>query len=159
MRVDHTFLTPEECLRTTPWGEDIPPGRPEPGTFTDEGFLCHGNEHIAPYGRADDENPKRIKGGIAPGDSGGPLLAPILGGWGQIGIHSGLGGTDLPARATRTSFFQVFPATDTSDFAGSVRCVAGGEGRFTAVALEMASGTRIFTTLPVVPVPESTVRE
>ena len=46
---------------------------------------------------------------------------------------------------------QAFPATDTSDFVGSVRCDAVGEGRFSAVALEMDPGTRVFTTLPVVP--------
>ncbi len=45
-----------------------------------------------------------------------------------------------------------FPATDTSDFGGSVRCTAPGNGRFTAVALEMDAANRIFTTLPVVPV-------
>ena len=48
---------------------------------------------------------------------------------------------------------QAFPATDTSDFTGSVRCNAVGQGLFSAVALEMDSGTRIFATLPVVPVP------
>ena len=47
---------------------------------------------------------------------------------------------------------QAFSAADTSDFAGSVRCDAVGEGLFTAVALEMDPGNRIFTTLPVVPV-------
>ena len=46
---------------------------------------------------------------------------------------------------------QAFPAADTSDFAGSVRCDAVGEGRFTAVALEMDPGTRTFITLPVFP--------
>ena len=54
---------------------------------------------------------------------------------------------------------EVFTRTDTSDFAGSVRCDAVGEGRFSAVALEMDPGTRIFTTLPVVPVPETPDRE
>ena len=54
---------------------------------------------------------------------------------------------------------QEFPAADTSDFAGSVRCDAVGEGRFSAVALEMDPGNRIFTTLPVVPVPEMPDRE
>ena len=49
---------------------------------------------------------------------------------------------------------QAFPAADTSDFAGSVRCDAVGEGLFSAVALEMDPGNRIFATLPVVPVPE-----
>ena len=49
---------------------------------------------------------------------------------------------------------QAFPAADTSHFAGSVRCDAVGEGLFSAVALEMDPGNRIFTTLPVVPVPE-----
>ena len=47
---------------------------------------------------------------------------------------------------------QTFPGTDTSDFSGSVRCAAPGEGLFTAVALELDAGNRIFTTLPVVPV-------
>ena len=46
-----------------------------------------------------------------------------------------------------------FPSADTSDFAGSVRCDAVGEGLFSAVALEMDPGSRIFATLPVVPVP------
>ena len=49
---------------------------------------------------------------------------------------------------------QAFPAADTSDFAGSVRCDAVGEGLFSAVALEMDPATRTFTTLPVFPVPE-----
>ena len=52
-----------------------------------------------------------------------------------------------------------FPGADTSDFVGSVRCGAVGEGLFTAVALEMDHGTRIFTTLPVVPVPQMPDRE
>ena len=47
---------------------------------------------------------------------------------------------------------QTFPGTDTSGFVGSVRCAAPGEGLFTAVALELDVGNRIFTTLPVVPV-------
>ena len=47
---------------------------------------------------------------------------------------------------------QAFPAADTSDFAGSVQCDAGGEGRFSALALEMDPGTRVFLTLPLFPV-------
>ncbi len=54
---------------------------------------------------------------------------------------------------------QEFPAADTSDFAGSVRCDAVGEGLFSAVILEMDPGTRIFATLPVVPIPEMPDRE
>ena len=54
---------------------------------------------------------------------------------------------------------QAFPAADMSDFTGSVRCDAVGQGLFSAVALEMDSGNRIFTTLPVVPVPETPSRE
>ena len=46
----------------------------------------------------------------------------------------------------------------TSDFAGSVRCEAVGEGLFTAVALEMDTISRIFTTLPVVPLRKLGVR-
>ena len=48
---------------------------------------------------------------------------------------------------------QVFPVTDTSDFAGSVRCAAPEPGRFSAVAFELDEVHRIFTTLPVVSVP------
>ena len=47
---------------------------------------------------------------------------------------------------------QAFPSSDTSDFSGSVRCDAVGEGLFTAVALELDAVNRIFTTLPVVAV-------
>ncbi len=47
---------------------------------------------------------------------------------------------------------QAFPAADTSDFTGAVRCDAVGQGLFSAVALEMDPGTRIFTTLPLFPV-------
>ena len=46
---------------------------------------------------------------------------------------------------------QAFPAADTSDFTGSVRCAAPGRGRFTAIAVEMDAAERIFTTLSVVP--------
>ena len=45
-----------------------------------------------------------------------------------------------------------FTSTDTSDFVGSVRCTAPGEGMFTGVAVELDADNRIFTTLPVVPV-------
>ncbi len=47
---------------------------------------------------------------------------------------------------------EMFTRTDTSDFMGSVRCTAPGEGMFTGVALEMDAGRGIFTTLPIVPV-------
>ena len=51
---------------------------------------------------------------------------------------------------------QLFGASVTSDFSGSVRCMAAESGMFTAVALEMDDGKRIFTTLPVVPVDPET---
>ena len=73
-----------------------------------------------------------------------------------------LDAVSIPLEANgQTSWFidQMFPAADTSDFAGSVRCDAVGEGRFSAVALEMDPGTRTFTTLPVFPVPEMPDRE
>ena len=73
-----------------------------------------------------------------------------------------LDAASIPLEANgQTSWFidQAFPAADTSDFAGSVRCDAVGEGLFSAVALEMNPGTRIFTTLPVVPVPEMPSQE
>ena len=56
-------------------------------------------------------------------------------------------------------FTEVFTGADTSDFAGSVRCEAVGEELFSAVALEMDPGNRIFTTLPVVPVAERMSQE
>ena len=62
----------------------------------------------------------------------------------------------IPLEANgQTSWFidQAFPAADTSNFAGSVRCDAVGEGLLSAVALEMDPATRTFTTLPVFPVP------
>ena len=52
-----------------------------------------------------------------------------------------------------------FTGTDTSDFVGSVRCTAPGEGAFTGVAVELDAGNQIFTTLPVVPVPERMSQE
>ena len=54
---------------------------------------------------------------------------------------------------------QTFPAADTSDFVGSVRCSAPVEGMFTGVAVELDAVNRIFTTLPVVPVPERMSQE
>ena len=45
-----------------------------------------------------------------------------------------------------------FPAADTSDFAGSVHCDAPGRRRFSAVALEVDPGARVFITLPLFPV-------
>ena len=64
---------------------------------------------------------------------------------------------EIPLEANgQTSWLidQKFPAADTSHFVGSVRCDAVGEGRFSAVALEMDPATRTFTTLPVFPVVE-----
>ena len=54
---------------------------------------------------------------------------------------------------------EVFTGADTSDFVGSVRCSAPGEGMFTGVALELDAANRIFTTLPVVPVEERMSQE
>ena len=56
---------------------------------------------------------------------------------------------------------QMFTNADTSDFVGSVRCTvpAEGEGMFTGVAVELDASNQIFTTLPVVPVPERMSQE
>ena len=55
---------------------------------------------------------------------------------------------------------EMFTSTDTSDFVGSVRCTAPeGEGMFTGVAVELDASNQIFTTLPVVPVPERMSQE
>ena len=64
--------------------------------------------------------------------------------------------TEIPLAADGQAaqfIHEMFPGTDTSGFEGSVRCTASGGGRFTGVALEMDAGNRIFTTLPVVPIP------
>ena len=59
----------------------------------------------------------------------------------------------LEANGQEAQFIeQMFTNADTSDFVGSVRCTAPGEGMFTGVAVELDAGSRIFTTLPVVPV-------
>ena len=61
----------------------------------------------------------------------------------------------LPAGGQTALFIdQMFATVDTSDFSGSVRCMAADGGMFTAVALEMDDPNQIFTTLPVVPVDE-----
>ena len=73
-----------------------------------------------------------------------------------------LDAASIPLEANgQTSWFidQAFPAADTSDFAGSVRCDAVGEGLFSAVAVEIDEGNRILTTLPVVPVLEMPSQE
>ena len=52
---------------------------------------------------------------------------------------------------------EMFTTTDTSNFVGLVRCT--GPDLFTGVAVELDADRHIFTTLPVVPVPERTDRE
>ena len=60
-------------------------------------------------------------------------------------------GIPLAANGQEAQFIeQMFTATDTSDFVGSVRCTA--PALFTGVVVELDDGNRIFTTLPVVPV-------
>ncbi len=54
---------------------------------------------------------------------------------------------------TSWSIDGAFTAADTTDFAGAVRCDAVGRARFSAIALETDSGSRIFSTLPVMEVP------
>ena len=62
---------------------------------------------------------------------------------------------ELPAGGQVALFIdQMFGTAGTSDFSGSVRCMAAAGGMFTAVALEMDGPNQIFTTLPVVPVDE-----
>ena len=66
----------------------------------------------------------------------------------------------LAANGQQSRFIdEMFPATDTSDFVGSVRCTVPDGGLFTGVAVELDAANRIFTTLPVVPVPERMSRE
>ena len=54
---------------------------------------------------------------------------------------------------------ELFPRTDTSNFVGLVRCTGPEGSLFAGVAVELDAASRIFTTLPVVPVPEMPDRE
>ena len=66
----------------------------------------------------------------------------------------------LTANGQQARFIdEMFPATDTSDFVGSVRCTVPDGGLFTGVAVELDAANRIFTTLPVVPIPERISQE
>ena len=61
---------------------------------------------------------------------------------------------DLKAGGQVARFIdELFKEANTSDFIGSVHCTAPPGGSFTGVALEMDADNRIFTTLPMVPVP------
>ena len=67
-------------------------------------------------------------------------------------------GITLNANGQEARFIEeVFTATDTSNFVGLVHCRA--PGLFTGVAVELDAANRIFTTLPVVPVPERMSQE
>ena len=69
---------------------------------------------------------------------------------------------EIPLAANgQTSWFieDEFTATDTTDFVGTVRCTAPGEGKYTGLAVEVDGVNRIFTTLPVVPVEERMSQE
>ena len=67
---------------------------------------------------------------------------------------------DLEANGQEARYIEEwFTGTDTSDFVGLVRCTAPEEGMFTGVAVELDASNRIFTTLPVVPVPERMSQE
>ena len=60
----------------------------------------------------------------------------------------------LAGRGQSSRFInEIFTAADTEDFEGSVHCAAPDGSTFTGVALEMDFNNRIFTTLPMVPVP------
>ena len=70
--------------------------------------------------------------------------------------------TDIPlAGHGQTAQFigELFAATDTSDFVGSVRCTAPEAGLFTGVALEIDFENPVSTTLPLVPVPQMRTRD
>ena len=67
---------------------------------------------------------------------------------------------DLPANGQDAKFIdEMFGEELTSDFTGSVRCMAPlGDQQFTAVALELEA-MKVFTTLPVVPVAMETISQ
>ena len=101
---------------------------------------------------------RRAAGGINTGaafrnlsDSGQMLTCRLMKDGQQLGDAAMV---DLPASGQDAKFIhEMFPASDTSDFTGSVRCTSPeGEQEFTAVALELDTTNGVFTTLPVVPV-------
>ena len=62
-------------------------------------------------------------------------------------------GVSIEANGQVAQFIEeMFTGTDTSAFAGSVRCAAPWRELFTGVAVEMDANNRTFTTLPIVPV-------
>ena len=106
---------------------------------------------------------RRLAGGIStaaalhnPGEEEIGVMCRLMSGGvvlEEVEIH-------LEANGQEARFIEeVFTGTDTSDFVGSVRCTAPGGGLFTGVAVELDAPNRIFTTLPVVPVPEMPDRE
>ena len=100
---------------------------------------------------------RRVAGGINTGAairnlSGGPLTVTC--GLMKDGKVLDTELVRLPVDGQSARFIdEMFSGADTSDFTGSVRCLAAEGGTFTGLALEMDfSGGQIFTTLPVVPV-------
>ena len=99
---------------------------------------------------------RRTDGGVNTGvalhnleSSSGLLRCELM----QAGVL--LDSASIPLEAngqTSWAIDQAFPAADTSDFVGSLRCSAPEGGLFTAVALEMDSDARTFITPPVTPV-------
>ena len=82
MRRDHSFLTPEDCAAAVGWA-------------IRENLLC-----------GVDENNRGV---VNSGDSGGPMLVPTTGGWGQIGINvASWAESDGPDLAVRVADFLDF---------------------------------------------------
>ena len=101
---------------------------------------------------------RRMAGGINTGaafrnlsESGQTLTCRLMKGGEMIGEDTPV---ELPANGQDAKFIhEMFGDELTSDFTGSVRCMAPeGEQEFTAVALELDTSNGVFTTLPVVPV-------
>ena len=65
----------------------------------------------------------------------------------------------LAANGQEALYIEEMFEYEMSDFVGLVRCTAPEGGMFTGVAVELDAGNRIFTTLPVVPVPERMSQE
>ena len=66
----------------------------------------------------------------------------------------------LPGNGQESMFISQMFEHDTSDFTGSVRCVAPGiTQKFTGVAVEMDAKNGIFTTLPLIPLDADTPPE
>ena len=99
---------------------------------------------------------RRMTGGINTGAAIRNLMADMTTVTCRLmagGVSMGEAVINLAGNGQNSQFInELFPNANTSNFEGTVRCIAPSGSTFTGVALEMDFNNGIFTTLPVVPV-------